>query len=321
MGKVKNTRSILIFILLSIVLMAAGGNPAKAQQTTGHYFSQTGHNVSGEFWTFYQSVPDAAVVFGMPITEQFPTADGSGLSVQYFEKVRFELHPGEPVGRRVVLTDTGTKLYHPGAPSINQTTPGACRTLNGFGVCYEFLAFFNEHGGVSRFGNPISAFEFQPDGRLVQYFEKARFEWHPDLQMVLLADLGRLYFNSQEDAAWLQASLPLNNIPVRITPPVSLRTLAFVAKPVTLAEDHQNVFVIVQDQGLNPVPGASGSVTVHMSTGEELVYPVTSNENGITQVADIPFTGQIPGSLVTVDVEMSFDGLSDSTITSFRIWR
>jgi hypothetical protein len=323
MKAVKHSKLILM-VILSAALMAAGGIPAKAQQTSGHYFSQTGHNVTGEFWTFYQSVPDAALIFGLPITEQFPTADGSGLTVQYFEKVRFELHPDQPVGLRVVLSDLGTKLYQAGAPSINLTTAGACRILNGYGVCYEFLAFFNEHGGQARFGNPISGSEFQPDGRLVQYFEKARFEWHPELtagQNVMLADLGGIYFSAHEDATWLNSSLPQDNIPLLIKPPLSLQTLAFVARSVTLPDDTQKVFVIVQDQTLSPVSGANGTVTVHLSTGQELVYPVTTDDNGIGVVPSISFSGQLPGSPATVDVSMSYQGLSASTSTSFLIWR
>lgn len=320
---VKYSQRILI-IILGVALMAVGGVPAKAQQTIGHYFSETGHNVTGEFWAFYQGVPDADLIFGMPITEQFQTADGSGLSVQYFEKVRLELHPDQPVGQRVVLTDLGTKLYRSGAPSINLTTPGACRTLNGFGICYEFLTYFNEHGGQSRFGNPISGSEFQPGGRLVQYFERARFEWHPELaagQNVMLADLGGIYFNAHEDATWLNSTLPLDNIPLLIKPPVSLQTLAFVARSVTFPEDTQKVFVIVKDQALSPVPGATGSVTVHLSTGPALVYPVTTDENGIGLVPAISFSNQLPGSLVTVDVSMSYQGLTSISSTSFLIWR
>jgi len=323
MNTVKHAQRILMVILFT-ALMAAGGVPAKAQQTIGHYFSQTGHNVTGEFWTFYQSVPDADLIFGMPITEQFQTSDGSGLSVQYFEKVRFELHPDQPVGQRVVLSDLGTKLYKAGAPSINLTTPGACRTLNGFGICYEFLTFYDQHGGQARFGNPISGSEFQPGGRLVQYFERARFEWHPELsagQNVMLADLGGIYFNAHEDATWLNSSLPLDNIPLLIKPPLSLQALAFVARSVTLPDDAQKVFVIVQDQTLSPVPGADGTVTVHLSTGQSLVYPVTTDENGIGVVPSIAFNGQLPGSPVNVDVSMSFQGLTASTSTSFLIWR
>jgi len=323
MKTVKHGKRFLI-VLFSAALMAAGGIPANAQQTIGHYFSQTGHNVSGEFWTFYQSVPEAALIFGVPITEQFQTADGSGLTVQYFEKVRFELHPDQPLGQRVVLSDLGTKLYRAGLPSINLTTPGACRVLNGLGICYEFLAFFEEHGGQARFGNPISGSEFQPDGRLVQYFERARFEWHPELpagQNVMLADLGGIYFNAHEDATWLNSSLPLDNIPVLIKPPLSMHALAFVARSVTLPEDTQKVFVVVQDQSLSPVAGATGQVSVHLTTGRELVYPVTTDENGIGVVPAISFTGQLPGSPVSVDVSMTYQGLTANTSTSFLIWR
>jgi hypothetical protein len=323
MGIVKSVVRILV-VFFSAALLAVGGIPAKAQQTIGHYFPQTGHNVIGEFWAFYQSVPDALVIFGMPITEQFSTADGSGLTVQYFEKARFELHPDQPVGLRVMLTSLGSKLYQAGAPTINLTTPGACRTLNGYGVCYDFLAFFDQHGGFARFGNPISAFEFQPDGRLVQYFERARFEWHPELvagQNVLLADCGRIYANGHEDPAWLNSALPLNNIPVQSNPPLSLRTLAFVARAVTLPSDTQKVFVVVQNQTLGPVFGATGSVTVHLSTGENLTYPVVTDINGVGVIPSVNFSDQIPGSLVILEVSMSYQGLSSDTISSFRIWR
>jgi hypothetical protein len=311
-------------VLICAALLAKGLLPAKAQQAIGHYFAQTGHNVIGEFWAFYESVPDAAVIFGMPITEQFPSGDGSGLAVQYFEKVRFELHPDQPEGRRVVLSPLGTELYHSGAPTINLTTPGACRTMNGYGVCYDFLAFFDQHGGLARFGLPISSFEFQPDGRLVQYFERARFEWHPEMatgQNVLLADYGRIYANSHEDPAWLNSALPLNNIPVQSTPPLSLRTMAFVARAVTLPVDSQKVYVVVQDQTLGPVFGATGSVTVHLSTGEDLTYPVVTDINGVGVIPSVNFSGQIPGSLVAMDVSMSYQGLNATTTTSFLIWR
>lgn len=320
---VKYAKRFLI-VIFSIALMAAGVIPAKAQQTIGYYFSQTGHNVTGEFWTFYQSVPDAAVVFGMPITEQFTSADGSGLTVQYFEKARFELHPDQPEGQRVVLTPLGTDLHQKGLPSINQTTPGACQTFNGFGVCYEFLTFFEQHGGLSRFGYPISAFEFQPDGRIVQYFERARFEWHPELpagQDVTLADFGRIYFDAHEDPALLESSQPFNDIPVQGTAPISIQALAFVNKSVTLSTDTQTVYVIVLDQTLTPVPGATGTVTVQLPTGQPLVYPITTDVNGIGVVASIPFSDQVPGSQVIVNVEMYCQGLTSNTVTSFRIWQ
>ena len=321
--EVKSKQRVLIAVFCA-VLLAAGGIPVKAQQTGGYYFTQTRHNVIEEFWTYYQSITDAAVIFGMPITEQFPSADGSKLIVQYFEKVRFELNPNQPVGQRVALTALGSKLYQPGKNPINLTTPGACRVINGFGVCYEFLAFFDQHGGQARFGNPISPFVFQTDGRLVQNFERARFEWHPELparQNVQLADLGRIYFNTHEDVAWLNPALPVSNIPILQTPPLSLRTMAFVARAVTQPTDSQKIYIIVQDQALGPVSGATGNVTVRLAKGQSLTYPVTTDINGVGVIQSVTFSNQPPGSLVIVDVKMSYSGLDSYTTTSFRIWR
>jgi len=77
----------------------------------------------------------------------------------------------------------------------------------------------------------------------------------------------------------------------------------------------------VQDQSLSPVAGATGQVSVHLTTGRELVYPVTTDENGIGVVPAISFTGQLPGSPVSVDVSMTYQGLTANTSTSFLIWR
>jgi hypothetical protein len=321
---VKQSKRVYL-ILVCAVLLAGVAVPVNAQQTTGSYFSQTGHNVLGEFWTFYQNVADAAVVFGLPITEQFGTADGSGLTVQYFEKVRLELYPDEPIGQRVKVSALGTKLYTAGAPSVNVTTPGACRVINGFGICYDFLAYFDLHGGTARFGNPISAFEFQPDGRILQYFEQARFEWHPELavgQNVTLGDYGKIYFGKAEDLSWLNPVLPFgNNAPIQTAPVTALRVMAFTARAVTQPTDRQKIFIIVQDEALRPVAGATGNVTIYLPDGQNMVYPVTTDVYGIGVVPAVRFADQLPGSLVTVDVQMSYLGLDVDTMTSFRIWR
>lgn len=312
-------------ILVLLSLLGPLGAPVHAQQEGGQYFSQTGHNVIGEFWAFYQSVADAALVFGAPITEQFTASDGSGRTIQYFERARFELDPSKPAGQRVQTTPLGTLLYKPGLPSVNLTTAGACRVFpNGFGVCYDFLKFFDQHGGLARFGNPISAFEFQQDGRIIQYFEKTRFEYYPERgagNTVRLADVGRLYFNATEDPALLNAVLPSSNIPRLDDTVASLKVTAFVWRAVTLPTDTQKVYVVVQDQALKAVSGATGSVTVHLSGGQDLTYSFTTNSSGIAIISDIQFSNQTPGVLVAVDVKVSYQGLEGSASTSFRIWR
>src|SRR5215203_454121 len=76
-----------------------------------------------------------------------------------------------------------------------------CHTFaqTGFSVCGRFLAYWYKYGGLQVFGYPIGIplKETSPaDGKeyLVQYFERAVFELHPENQPpyeVLLSQLGR----------------------------------------------------------------------------------------------------------------------------------
>ncbi len=52
-------------------------------------------------------------------------------------------------------------------------------TLNGFQLGHGFLSFFKVRGGIDIFGLPISE-ERQEHGKTVQWFERARFEYHPE---------------------------------------------------------------------------------------------------------------------------------------------
>lgn len=69
-----------------------------------------------------------------------------------------------------------------------------------FWVSGKFLEFWNANGGLDIFGYPISA-EYNEDGILVQYFQKARMEWHvsgPYANSVTLGKLGKeLGFQSE----------------------------------------------------------------------------------------------------------------------------
>ena len=50
----------------------------------------------------------------------------------------------------------------------------------GHNVRHGFLKYFNARGGVAAFGLPLTE-EVVQNGRTVQYFERARFEYHPEL--------------------------------------------------------------------------------------------------------------------------------------------
>ena len=63
----------------------------------------------------------------------------------------------------------------------------------GHNLCGGFSEYWEQFGGLAIYGYPISA-EFTENGMTVQYFERARFEWHPgndpDHYDVLLGRLG-----------------------------------------------------------------------------------------------------------------------------------
>ena len=89
-----------------------------------------------------------------------------------------------------------TLLASPNLVPVNQAAAAApsqtdCRTfqITGQTVCGKFLEYWDSHGGLSQPGFPISAVfdeQNQPppagDGKVhkVQYFERARFEEHPE---------------------------------------------------------------------------------------------------------------------------------------------
>lgn len=74
--------------------------------------------------------------------------------------------------------------------------PGSDRRYfeeTGFEVSGPFLTFFDTNGGLEIFGYPISA-AYNYQGMMVQYFQKARMEWHvvgPYANSVILGTLGQ----------------------------------------------------------------------------------------------------------------------------------
>ena len=291
---------------------------AQAQgEGPSRYFAQTGHNVAGEFLRFYDDTPNAEQVFGYPITEAF-TDLKSGRIIQYFTRTRFEFHPEMPERQRVRLSTLGEYLYQPGG-QLNIFTPIGCRTFaNGKAVCYAFLDFFEKNGGEAVFGYPISGFEFLNE-RIVQYFQNARFEWYPENaegSKVVLADLGRAYFSYVgEDSARLAVV-----VPIELVDAISIQARAFAWKAVTQPNDVQTVYVIVQDQTLQPVRDAIAVVTIYFANGTPRSVSLATNEYG---VVIIPFevVDQPAGSLVMVNVQVYYQGKTSSAVTSFRVWK
>lgn len=300
-----------------LIVSLAPGISAGAQAEDTQYFPETGHHVKGDFLRFYKSVSDPQLVFGYPITEQMTSRDGK--TVQYFQRARLELHPDLPQNQRVQLTSVGQALYQ-ASNQLQLGNPAGCELFStGYSVCFAFLDFYKANGGAAQFGNPISPFEFH-ENLIVQYFEKARFEWRadrPEAQRVVLTDLGRLYFDQLgEDPAQLKPVSPLD---ATINPILSIKVRAFVLKPLTRPTSQQTVYIIVQSQTFQAVPNATGKATVAWPDGTTQDYFFTTNGAGLGTVT-FSFADQKQGNLIPIEVVVLYQGLAGSTKTSFRIW-
>ncbi|MEX2426078.1 MAG: hypothetical protein WD401_04865, partial [Thermomicrobiaceae bacterium] len=105
---------------------------------------------------------------------------GETLTVQYFERARFEFVAEDEDGARVTVSMLGANA----AAELEQielvTMDGPCETPPGagFDVCAPFLDYWNDFGGEASFGLPVTE-PFEQEGMTVQLFEYARFEHQP----------------------------------------------------------------------------------------------------------------------------------------------
>jgi len=157
-----------------------------ASAKSGQYFPETGHNVADAFLKAFKALGGLDVL-GLPRTEAMSY---KGRTLQFFQRAVMEYHPeasGTP--GEVVLTLLGSDLtqgraFAPGvagpADATHQFFPQTSHTVSN-----AFLRFFASHSGVGVLGYPIS--EEMPDVlgdgavHTVQYFQRARMEYHPEL--------------------------------------------------------------------------------------------------------------------------------------------
>ena len=229
-----------LFLLTTLLLALAF--PARTDaQAAQRCFPETGYCISGrirEFWEQNGGLP----VFGFPITPlQNETIEGRAVQAQWFERGRLELHPQNQRPYDVQLGRLGADLLAAGRTAAStaghEPLGGECRPFpeTGIAACGPFLSAWRASGleldgrpGVSEaeslalFGVPLTEprFETLGDGRayLVQWFERARFEYHPENPepyKVLLGLLGREYGPA------VKASAPAPQ-PAALGPPVRI---------------------------------------------------------------------------------------------------
>lgn len=169
------------------------------QGNAAQFFPETGRCIRQPFLDFWQS-HGALRLLGLPLTtERIETLeDGKAHPVQYFERARLEYHDeiGDPQ-YRILLGQLGRSL-RPAEPPVPQQPGARYFPETGHNLDGGFRAFWQANGGLAQFGFPISeVFEERlEDGKTyrVQYFERARFEYHPENPPpddILLGQFGR----------------------------------------------------------------------------------------------------------------------------------
>jgi hypothetical protein len=200
----------------------------EAQQV--QYFPETNHQVTGRFLEYWRQ-SGGLDVFGYPLTAE-RTEDGR--TVQYFERARFEYAPDNVPPYDVLLGRLGANTLQrqgvdwremPDAPDaaagclwFEQTDHNVCNQLENQGI--GFLNYWRSNGlefdgqpghsyqeSLALFGLPITEpYQYEIEGELyqVQWFERARFEWHPENppgSRVLLGRLGANLVNGEPQQA------------------------------------------------------------------------------------------------------------------------
>ncbi|HEX6289882.1 MAG TPA: hypothetical protein VFZ66_11855, partial [Herpetosiphonaceae bacterium] len=227
------TTTICLLLLLPIFGVSAPSGVQAQQESV--FFPETGHTVRGRFLQFWRQHGGLAV-FGYPLTEELQE---QGRTAQYFERQRFELHPENRAPYDVELGLLGVEIL--AARGIDwrtqPTSPGrvagcAYFEVTRHNVCNQqggsgFLSYWTTHGlefdgrtgksfaeSLALFGYPITEpYQYtnsSGDTVQAQWFERARFEWHPNNPRafsVLLGRLGAELLGARSGSAALQAEI------------------------------------------------------------------------------------------------------------------
>ena len=207
-------RRITFFLMLLVLTLFL---PLPAQAATKICFKEVSNCIEGRFAEYWQQNGGLAI-FGFPLNAAHQEqVEGQRYLVQLFERNRFELHAEQQRPYDVLLGRLGDERLHQigrnwqNDPKVG-TTPGDLCFLSkptGHVTCSDFFLYFRTHGlefdgkkgfseaeSIALFGLPITeaAQENGSDGKmyLTQWFERARFEFHPELPAPYKVLLGRL---------------------------------------------------------------------------------------------------------------------------------
>ncbi len=270
----------LALVFLFTTLLSTSLNPSLRAQAASpaSYFSQTGHYLTDSFKTYWEN-NGGLEQFGYPLTEplqEVSPTDGKIYLTQYFQRAIFEFHPelagtkyevllrligniitqGRTFAPATDTTSTQTRFYFPETKHSLET---------------NFLAYWQKWGGLPVYGYPVSETftELNPADNqtyTVQYFQRGRFEFHPELAgtkyEVLLGLLGSQQLKESKvpelyrapQPAGQENKLPIVNpipqLPLSITP-LRIPSLGYGMNVWLFWQDKQRVLDLLKGAGFD----------------------------------------------------------------------
>lgn len=213
-------------------------------QTDQRCFTETNQCISGRIREYWEQNGGLAV-FGFPTTAQGDqVVEGKTFQGQWFERNRLELHPENAKPYDVLLGRLGVSRLEQQnrdwtAFAKVTSAPTGCQFFaeTGHSVCEPFLSYFKNNGlefdgkpgksyaeSLALFGLPISepVVETNQAGATVstQWFERARFENHPENQPPYNVLLGLL--GNEIRANTVVTPPPTTTPPPTIVPPAQV---------------------------------------------------------------------------------------------------
>jgi hypothetical protein len=185
---------IAVGLLVAMLLLTTAPTAA---QTGERCFVETGFCINGPIRAYWER-GGGLPVFGFPLTPQsVELVEGQPLQAQWFERDRLEIQADGRVTTGRLGVERLAQMGTPWAPGPNAPAGAGCAAFaeTGHQVCGAFASYWRASGGLERFGLPVTGeFTTELEGKpyTVQYFERRRFELHPEIShnTVLLGLLG-----------------------------------------------------------------------------------------------------------------------------------
>jgi hypothetical protein len=272
--------------------------------------------ITGRFASYWRDGGGLAV-FGLPLSPSKKEQVGDqSYHVQYFERARFELHPELQRPYDVLLGRIGVdRLAAHGRDwtTFPKADPGTPHYFpeTGHAIAPQFWGFWSTHGiefdgnknaislpeAIALFGLPVSEaqMEYAEDGNmyLTQWFERARFEYHPQNQPpydVLLGRLGAELVAQQQAPTPPPTPVGLPGIPsptgdcVANAPPGAEGAQAWmtVPEPATLNQFDSICGRLIVNGAV--VSGAEVNAVAHYHNKDVSFGPVRTGADGVAEI-------------------------------------